>query len=128
MPGEEEAPVTAEDARQAALNRITQAQQVLANPADSDAETAARDELMAALGEYFDRDMELRVSELETIRTGLASLEAKIEERAAARDDIIALQLEISVNDADGLGFFSSGNYGQPQWNPGIAPAPTVSR
>lgn len=93
--------------RQAALNRIGQARSELAAAKDADAERKAVDELKAALGEYFDRDLEIRAEELERVQTGLANLTAALDKRGAAKREIVALQLKILVNEADGLGFFS---------------------
>jgi hypothetical protein len=76
------------------------------------AETEAA--LREALADYFDADMEVRRAELEEIRTGLEKLEQAVEKRAEARDEIIQVELQLILNQANGLGFF-----GDSQWNEG---------
>jgi hypothetical protein len=112
---------------QAAMQRIHEARQSLSAAADDDARAAASDELKAALSDYFDRDMEHRATELESIRAGLTALETRIGERAENRDDIIAIQLKMRINQAEGLGFFGGGTYSAPLPFPPTAP-PAVPR
>lgn len=63
-------------------------------------------ELRKSLDTYFDKDMEIRKSELDKIQEGLTKLKKSIEKRAKAKDDIVKLQLKLMQNRAEGLEFF----------------------
>ena len=75
-----------------------------ASPEDEAKVTA---ELREALGEYFDRDMEFRQKELVEVKKGLVDMSDCLKRRADAKDEIVDLQLQMIVNEAEGLGFFS---------------------
>ncbi len=70
-------------------------------------ETRALLKLNAALGEYFDSDMEFRRKEIDEIKVGLRKMESLLERRVKSKRAIIGLQLRMIVNEAKGLGFFS---------------------
>jgi hypothetical protein len=105
-------PQQVNDERQASLARITEARSKLTAAENADAEGKALEELKAALGDYFDRDMEFRRAELARVREGLSSMEARLAKRANAKSAIVELQLKMIVNEAGGLGFFSDGDAG----------------
>ena len=69
---------------------------------------AAAKELKPALEAYFAADLKVREQEIEGIQKRVENLDALIERRRKARDEIISLQLEVLANEADGLGFFST--------------------
>lgn len=87
---------------------------------------AAAKTLKPALEAYFAADLTVREQEISGIQKRVENLDALIDRRRKARDEIISLQLEVLSNEADGLGFFStsarqqSGNYG---WMYGGQPA-----
>ncbi|MEO2014998.1 MAG: hypothetical protein ABGZ53_11575 [Fuerstiella sp.] len=62
--------------------------------------------LSRVLGEYFDRDMNACQREIDAINAGLKQMFDGFSKRATAKDDIVDLQLQIMVNEAEGLGFF----------------------
>lgn len=66
----------------------------------------ATEKLDPLLNEYFDKDMEQRKQELADIKERVATLEKQLQQREAAKGDIVALQKKVIINEADGLGFF----------------------
>jgi len=64
--------------------------------------------LRPALEGYFAADLDGREQEINGIQKRIDSLEKLIEQRREARDQVIALQVEVLKNDAEGLGFFST--------------------
>ncbi|MGD9854147.1 MAG: hypothetical protein AB7U20_04270 [Planctomycetaceae bacterium] len=66
---------------------------------------AVTKELRDALLTAFDADMRQRQAELDKIKQRVAAMEAELEKRTAAKDDIVALRLQVLVNDAAGLGW-----------------------
>jgi hypothetical protein len=59
------------------------------------------------LASYFDTDMKIRQSKLADMVARAKSLHAQLDKRRAFRDEIIQLQLNVLVNEAAGLGFYS---------------------
>lgn len=92
-----------------AMNEIREAREKLRNAKTEEDETAAVKELETALGTYFDGDLEQRRKELEDVREELKQLDARLKKRTEAKAEIIALQLKMFINEANGLGFFSGG-------------------
>ena len=111
--------VKAEKALNAAVAKLKGAKK-------GDDRNAAANALKPALEAYFAADLKVREQEISGIQKRVENLDALIERRRKARDEIISLQLEVLSNEADGLGFFStsarqqSGNYG---WMYGGQPA-----
>jgi len=111
--------VKAEKALNAAVAKLKGAQK-------GEDRNAAAKALKPALEAYFAADLKVREQEISGIQKRVENLDALIERRRKARDEIISLQLEVLSNEADGLGFFStsarkqSGNYG---WMYGGQPA-----
>ncbi len=68
--------------------------------------------LRLALTEYFVRDMQKRVQELDVIKAKVAETEAKLQKRLDSQKESIELQLQIMVREADGLGYFPTANVG----------------
>ena len=89
---------------QAIRNRINLHQLELAKPNANQAKI--RKELEQALREYFLRDMQIRVSELDEIKAKVAETEASLKRRLADQDEAIELQMKLILRQADGLGFF----------------------
>jgi hypothetical protein len=63
--------------------------------------------LSRALTTYFLADMKNRVTELDQIKRRVAKMEAQLERRMKAKEEIIKLQTQVIVREADGLGFFA---------------------
>ncbi len=106
---------------QQALRGIQEARRRLAQAETEEEEATALEELRAALGSYFDQDLELRRKELGVVREELKRLQSLLQKRAAAKADIVDLQLQMFINEADGLGFFSGG-VGPESATPGFGP------
>ena len=60
-----------------------------------------------ALMIYFIADMRFRMGELHFIEVRLKTLEAQLERRMRMKDEIIDLQKQVLLNEAEGLGFFT---------------------
>ena len=67
----------------------------------------SREEMFRLLANYFDADMKSRHGGLSDLAARLGRLLAELDKRQAARDEIIQLQLNVLVNEAAGLGFYS---------------------
>jgi hypothetical protein len=72
-----------------------------------EAKEQSKKALEALLSDYFDNDMKRRQAELDQVKQRVARLEALFERRQAAKEEIIELQLKMTVNESEGLGFFS---------------------
>jgi hypothetical protein len=117
--------------------KIRKAAEELRDAKDDDAKTKATADLRDLLGTYFEEDMVHRQKELEGVEARLQKLHAQLERRRAKKQDIIDLQVKMSVNDADGLGFYSQPEGGAfnivapaPQaftWNKGMFGGETIS-
>jgi hypothetical protein len=66
----------------------------------------SRDEMSRLLANYFDADMKSRQGELAEMETRAKRLHAQLDQRQAAREEIIQLQVNVLVNEAAGLGFY----------------------
>lgn len=95
--------------------KIRQAAEKLRDAEGDEAKASARQELAKTLGQYFDEDMARREKELAKLEERLQKLSAQLERRRAKRQDIIELQIQVAVNEADGLGFLSRPAYGSLQ-------------
>ena len=89
-----------------AMSRVSDGQKKLQIAKSEEDQKKATSELRNALNEYFDVDMKARQQEIDTINAGLKKMEDGLQKRADAKDDIVDLQLQIIVNEAEGLGFF----------------------
>jgi hypothetical protein len=78
--------------------------------ADSDEEKDnAQAELRRLLTDYFEKDMQRRKTELDEMEKRLARLRDQLSRRHTKMDEIVDLQIKVLINEADGMGFFSSG-------------------
>jgi uncharacterized protein (TIGR03067 family) len=91
---------------------IREAMKKLQAAESDDAKEAAKAELSAVLASYFDADMKGREKVISDIEERVKKLRAQFDKRKAAKDKIIELQLQVLVNEVEGLGFFS-----RPSWN-----------
>ncbi len=65
--------------------------------------------LKSALSEFFDADLQARTQELARIKSDLDAMAERLDKRVQLKDRIVDLELQMFVNDADGLGFFNDG-------------------
>ena len=56
------------------------------------------------IDKYFEEDMLNRKQELAAIEARLAKLPAQLDRRREKKDDIVNLQYQVAVNEAEGLG------------------------
>ncbi|WP_298865546.1 hypothetical protein, partial [uncultured Gimesia sp.] len=63
--------------------------------------------IQAALVEYFNADMEQRRAELDRLTSRSEKMSAALKKRAAAKEQLVDLQLKSFKYEADGLGLFS---------------------
>jgi hypothetical protein len=122
----------AADPQEGAIHRLhEQIRKLQHAKADDNADevTKAMAELKDALEKYFDEDLETRRQELAGIKSNLERMATGLQKRAAAKNEIVDLQLKMAEYEADGLGFFngagpaSGSPYGQPGY-PQPVPAP----
>jgi hypothetical protein len=71
--------------------------------------------MSAALSSYFDADMKNREKDIVNIEKRIKKLRALLEKRRAAKAKLVDLQLNVLINKAEGLGFYS-----QPQSTSGL--------
>jgi len=90
------------------MERINAARQKLHAADNADDERVALEELKAALGAYFDSDMEFRRNEVAEIQKQLKQMEGRLNQRTNAKDAIVELHRQMILNEANGLGFFRS--------------------
>jgi hypothetical protein len=76
---------------------------------DDEHREAARKKLAEYLDKYFEDDMQGRKAEIEKVEKRVEKLRSLLDKRASKKQEIIDLQLKVVENDAEGLGFFSSG-------------------
>ena len=99
--------------------KIRKAAEELRDAKDDDAHEKANSKLRDLLDQYFEEDMTRRQKELESIEARLQKLHAQLDRRRAKKQEIIDLQVKMSANEADGLGFYS-----QPEGPTFYLPAP----
>lgn len=87
--------------------KIREAAEKLRDAEDEEAKAAARKELAEVLGKYFDEDMSHREDELAKLEQRLTKLREQLDRRREKRQEIIDLQIQVSLNEAEGLGFVS---------------------
>ena len=85
---------------------IQQAVQKYRDAEDEPGKEEARQAMSVALSEYFDADMELREEEIRDIEERVKKLQAQLERRREAKAKLVELQLQVLVNEAEGLGFY----------------------
>jgi hypothetical protein len=86
-------------------SKIRKAAEKLRDAKDDQAKTSARKELGGLLSQYFDKDMDRRAKELLELKERLNRLTAQLERRRQEKQNIIDLQIQVAVNEAEGLGF-----------------------
>ena len=87
--------------------KIRVAAEKLRDAPDEKAQIEAKQKLIAVLSKCFDEDMARREKELQKLKERLKKLAAQLERRREKKKEIIALQFQVVMNEADGLGFTS---------------------
>jgi hypothetical protein len=95
------------DRRLAAKNEVIHLQLKALEKDDAGLGLYSRDEMSRLLANYFDADMKNRQGELVEMAARVKKLHAQLDKRQAARDEMIQVQLNVLVNEAAGLGFYS---------------------
>lgn len=101
----EEARVEVSPAELAENQQYESSLKVLKSDEGDAAKEAARNTIRQLLVTRFTRDIESREKDLVDLETRVTKLREKLDKRAAARDQIIDLQMTTLQNDIDGLGF-----------------------
>jgi hypothetical protein len=96
------------------MRAIREAANALDEAEGADARDAAKDKLAGLLDEYFEADMERREQELAQVEERVKKLRSTLERRREKKRDIIDLQMEVLLNEVDGLGFFGGEAFGLP--------------
>lgn len=86
--------------------RIEVVKAQLQRASDDAGRKAAEKDLRKNLVQYFDSDMKARETELDAVKRRVTELEQLLTKRAEAKEQIIQLQLDTTVREASGLGFF----------------------
>jgi hypothetical protein len=108
------------------MRAIHEAATALSEAEGDDARAEAKKKLSTLLDEYFEADMERRERELAEVEARVNKLHSTLERRREKKKDIIDLQIEVLLNEADGLGFFGGEAMGMPgnPWEFRINPFP----
>jgi hypothetical protein len=116
-------------------HEIRRAATALNEAEGGDARDEAKEKLTGLLDEYFEADMERREKELAEVEERVTKLRSTLQRRREKKRDIVDLQMEVLLNEADGLGFFGSEGFGGPgspwaihQGPPGISVPPAPPR
>ncbi|MEZ6061712.1 MAG: hypothetical protein R3C19_15295 [Planctomycetaceae bacterium] len=88
-----------------ACRKLQEAVESLKAAADDESRNAVTDDIRKQLASQFERDLKERERELAEIEERVKSLRDQLDKRKAAQEDIISLQLQTLINDANGLGF-----------------------
>lgn len=90
--------------RVSAIDTAVQKYQQATNDADKE---RAKKGLATALSGYFDDDLKNREQELAEIEERVKKLRARLEKRRDAKEKLVELQLQVLINESEGLGFYS---------------------
>jgi hypothetical protein len=96
------------------MHAIREAAKALNEAEGDDARTDAKAKLTELLDEYFEADMERREQELAEVEERVKKLRSTLERRREKKRDILDLYVQVSLNEADGLGLFDSSAFGPP--------------
>jgi polyhydroxyalkanoate synthesis regulator phasin len=88
-------------------SQIRKAAEKLRDAKTDEAKAQAREELADLLGKYFDEDMARREKDVTKLEERLAKLREQLQRRREKKQDIIDLQIQVALNEAEGLGFVS---------------------
>jgi hypothetical protein len=80
---------------------------------NTEAQAEARKQLATTIENYFDADLQRRQQELEQVEMRVRKLRAQLEQRRAKKQELVDLQMQVILNEADGMRFFgNSGSRG----------------
>jgi hypothetical protein len=96
------------------MHAIHEAASALNEAEGDDARAEAKENLTKLLDEYFEADMERRERELAEVEERVNKLRSTLQRRREKKGDILDLQIEVLLNEADGLGFFGGEAFGMP--------------
>ena len=88
------------------MHRIREAAAAVTNADDEEA-TEKQERLEQLLDDYFNEDMQRREEELAKVEQRVKQLRELLERRREKKREIVDLQVQVLLNEADGLGFFS---------------------
>ena len=92
------------DPRFAAIQELNQLRSKLEAATTDEEREELQTKLRAATKEYFDRDMHHRQAELSRLQKRAGETEALLSKRASMKEELVDLQLQVMVNNAEGLG------------------------
>lgn len=87
---------------------IRKAAEALRDAKSDETRDQAEDKLRELLSKYFHEDMKRREADLQQMESRLKKLQEQLARRHDKKDEIVDLQIKVLINEADGLGFFSS--------------------
>jgi hypothetical protein len=121
--------VTLHDAPNDKVHEIRDAARALNEAEGDEAKGDAKAKLTELLDKYFEADLERREQELAEVEERVNKLRSTLERRREKKRDILDLQMEVLLNEADGLGFFGGDAFFAPRapfglMMPGTAEAP----
>lgn len=93
-----------------AQTMIQQATKKFKTAKTDDEKQAARKGMTAGLSRYFDDDIKKREAGIVKIEERVKKLRVQLEKRQEAKDRLVDLQVQLLINEANGLGFYSSPN------------------
>jgi hypothetical protein len=83
------------------------ATKTLRDAVGEEAQQTAKTQLLAAIGSYFDADLQRRRNQLAEVESRLTKLKGELDRRLAAKSEVIHLQLKALEKDDAGLGLYS---------------------
>jgi len=86
---------------------IQQIPALLATAKTEDEKQVMKSDLKKNLLDYFEKELAERESKLKPLEDRVKKLRGQIDKRRAAKEEIVDLQLQLILNQAEGLGYFS---------------------
>ena len=102
-------------ARPEMIKRIREAASRVNDAEDDEEKDQAQERLEQLLDDYFNEDMERREEELANVEERVKQLRKLLERRREKKREIVDLQVQVLLNEAEGLGFFSEPGPGGPK-------------
>jgi hypothetical protein len=96
------------------MHAIREAATALNEAEGDNARADAKAKLTELLDEYFEADMERREKELAEVEERVTKLRSTLQRRREKKRDILDLYIQVSLNEADGLGLFDGSAFGAP--------------
>jgi hypothetical protein len=111
-----------------AMQEIREAAAAVSQAEDEESKGEAQERLEQLLDDYFDEDMKRREDELDQVEQRVKKLRDLLQRRREKRREIVDLQVQVLLNEADGLGFFGAeGGGAQQPYLFSTQPAPAVA-